>query len=433
MRSFRWLFGLLVTLPLWPVIAAAADGPAQWPRWLDAGNAPFRYPARLACPGEGAHCGIAPPADAGEPAFDWTRLAIDLVRRYQRNPLRSARALALMHVAQHDAIVLSARAGLPEAARLAAAHRAASLVVAHLYPDEPVAWLEGLGLALAHGGLATPTTDVAEKANGIGEQAAGDAIRRTLEDGADRRRAIPPPVSVTPGRWRPTPPLNIHPPAEPLAGDWLPWVAATGEIDAPPPPAFDSPRYRQEVEEVLAIQRALTPAQRAVASAWDLDLGTATPPGVWNERALALIRLHKLSPTAATRVLAALNVAMTDALVACWRVKYRWWTVRPVTVIRERLDPDFLPHLITPAHPSYVSGHASASGAAAAVLVRFFPEQRAGIEAAAEEAAMSRLYGGIHFRSDNDEGLKLGRRIGALIADKALGVASDQRDAAMKP
>ncbi len=90
-------------------------------------------------------------------------------------------------------------------------------------------------------------------------------------------------------------------------------------------------------------------------------------------------------------------------------------------MIREQLAPNFLPYLFTPPFPSYVSGHAAVSGAAAEVLAAFFPEQAGELQAAAEEAAMSRLYGGIHFRSDNDEGLRLGRAVGRRAVERTLG------------
>jgi membrane-associated phospholipid phosphatase len=103
---------------------------------------------------------------------------------------------------------------------------------------------------------------------------------------------------------------------------------------------------------------------------------------------------------------------MLDAAIACWQAKYRWWTKRPVTVIRDHRDPGFMPHLVTPAHPSYPSGHASTSGAAAVVLAAFFPDETAKLQAMAKEAGMSRVYGGIHFRSDTEGGLELGRKVG---------------------
>ena len=84
-----------------------------------------------------------------------------------------------------------------------------------------------------------------------------------------------------------------------------------------------------------------------------------------------------------------------------------------MTVI-QRFDPTWLPLIVTPPFPSYVSGHSTTSGAAATVLAGYFPGQAAELTAMAEEAAISRLYGGIHFRSDNEEGLVLGRRVGAV-------------------
>jgi membrane-associated phospholipid phosphatase len=105
---------------------------------------------------------------------------------------------------------------------------------------------------------------------------------------------------------------------------------------------------------------------------------------------------------------------MYDALVAAWQVKYTYWSLRPVNAIRDRYDADFLPYLITPAFPAYVSGHAAVSAAAAEVLAHFFPEQARALHAMAQDAADSRLYGGIHFRSDNEQGLKLGLQVGRL-------------------
>jgi membrane-associated phospholipid phosphatase len=88
--------------------------------------------------------------------------------------------------------------------------------------------------------------------------------------------------------------------------------------------------------------------------------------------------------------------------------------VRPVTAIRSLIDPDWSPLIATPPFPSYVSGHSTTSGAATRVLGRFFPREARELARLADEAAISRLYGGIHFSSDNQRGLQLGRRIGAV-------------------
>ena len=82
-----------------------------------------------------------------------------------------------------------------------------------------------------------------------------------------------------------------------------------------------------------------------------------------------------------------------------------------MTAIQREIDPAWLPLITTPPFPTYVSGHSTTSGAASEVLARFFPTEASQLRAAGEEAALSRLYGGIHFRADNEAGLELGRKI----------------------
>jgi membrane-associated phospholipid phosphatase len=415
-----------------------AEDPASWPRWLESGSSPigFSLHALSRLPDESVHAAIGG-SDATQSLLNWTEQTLRLVQKYQQNPQRAVRTLSIVHATMHDAFVLAAGEFRSATPGMAAAHRAVSLTLAYLYPYESVGWIEGRGLALAHAWAGTQRVGPArlERELQIGDQVAGDAIRRALTDGSDRRSAAPPPLSPDPGRWRAAPPLNIHVPQEPLAGEWRPWVRGSSELQPPPPPVYDSPQFWAETEEVYQIWKNLTPKQKAIADDWNLQAGSVTPPGVWNQRAIELIRSEKLGPAAAARVLAALNIAMNDAAIACWLAKYRWWRVRPVTAIRERFDPNFLPHLITPPHPSYVSGHSSVSGAAEVALAAFFPERKSELHAYAEEAAMSRLWGGIHYRSDDDEGLRLGRRVAERVMRQALAVttAPNQRDAGRNP
>ena len=104
--------------------------------------------------------------------------------------------------------------------------------------------------------------------------------------------------------------------------------------------------------------------------------------------------------------------------MACWDAKYAYWSLRPVSAIQRLVAPDWLPYLTTPPFPSYVSGHATTSGAASTVLSSYFPSRAGDLAALAEEAARSRLYGGIHFRTDNEVGLALGRQVGQ-VAERA--------------
>ena len=348
----------------------------------------------------------------------WTELALELIVKYQQNPLRAARVLTLTHTAIHDALSLAVHNKLGPAERVTAMHRAAGLVLNHLYPQEPPGRLEGLGAAAASAAVAGSDLHAnrIESALRSGEQAAALAISRSTRDGAGKQWPVRMRPKDQPGRWRATPPLNIYNPSDVIAATWRTWVLRDGgEIPAPPPPAFDSPEYQKEVEEVLQVARALTREQKEICDRWNLGLGTVTPPGVWNKIALDLVRANGVDTENSARIFAALNVAMMDAFIASWHVKYVWWTERPVTAIRERFDPDFLPHVVTPAFPAYVSGHSTVSGAAEIVLATYFPDRAGWLREQSEEAALSRLLAGIHFRSDNEEGLKLGRRVGERV------------------
>jgi membrane-associated phospholipid phosphatase len=108
-------------------------------------------------------------------------------------------------------------------------------------------------------------------------------------------------------------------------------------------------------------------------------------------------------------------MALADAGVAAWDAKYTYWQPRPINVIHDLgLAPAWHPLLETPVFPSYVSGHSTYSGAAAEILAFAFPDDAELFRAKAREAAISRLDGGIHFRSDVEVGLRMGRRIGDL-------------------
>ena len=363
------------------------------------------------------------PAAGGALAEVWGRDALALIVKHQLNPLRAARVLAYLHVAVHDAYVQAqpAWSGLQTQSPPACAHLAAGEVLAFFFPQETPGRIEAQ--AWQRAGLTGGSTDpVWLPARTLANTVAAQTIARARSDGAGRigdARGRPP---LRPGVWQASPPINAQRPVESLAGEWRTWGgpltgATGGELagSVPPPHAVESAAYRAELAEVLAVTRALTAAQRASAERWNLEQGSVTPGGVWLGIALEEIRVAALDEAAALRLLSTLCMAMMDAMVRCWRVKYTYWTERPITAIRRELDPGFTSHLITPAFPGYVSGHASLSGAASAVLSHFLPARAAVFSGQAEEAALSRLYGGIHFRSDNDAGLELGRAVGAQL------------------
>ncbi len=170
----------------------------------------------------------------------------------------------------------------------------------------------------------------------------------------------------------------------------------------------------------MEVQRTLTPEQKAIADRWAGGQGTPLPPGIWDQIALDQVRRRRLSTPESARVFALVNVAQADAGVACWDAKFTYWSARPVNAIRDlSLDPAWASYVRTPSFPSYTSGHATFSGAASEVLAYLFPDDAEALRAMAEEAAASRLYGGIHYPIDNERGLEQGRRVGELVVAKA--------------
>lgn len=357
----------------------------------------------------------------------WTEAVLDLIKKYQQNPLRAARALSYTNIAIDDAMAISRRRGLGAGGMQVSAHAAASLVVQYLFPEETFARFEAIARASYLAIRDEPAVPDARMAGWrIGTAVAHAAISRAAIDGAAAVWKVEdqPPLAI--GKWRASPPINSSNPTEALAGRWRTWVAEEASRDfAPLPIAYDSAAYWEEAQEVLDVTLKLTAEQKTIAERWNLDLGTVTPAGVWNLIAIDAARSRGMDEVRSARLFSTLNAAMHDAFIACWKVKYTHWTERPVTAIRRRFDPRFLPHILTPAFPSFPSGHATVSGAASEVLAGFFPEDVSTLRAQAEEAAQSRLYGGIHFRSDNERGLAFGQAIGRRSLAHAKGKTED--------
>ena len=333
----------------------------------------------------------------------WVEVELTEIASHRMNPPRAARALALASVAMLEAT------RVPTGHQRAAVAGAASTVLAYLFPDradyfEELAGTERPPPALARG-------------RSIGER----IVERARNDGSDA--VFDGTVPTGPGLWVRTPP-GFLPPLEPLAGTWRTWNLVSGSVLRPgPPTSFGTVAYAAEVREVYEVSLSLTDDQKRIADFWADGAGTVTPPGHWNVIALDLLDALRPSARDAAEVLAALNTAQADAFIACWDAKFTYSSERPVTAIRRELDPMWSSYITTPPFPSYVSGHSTTSGAASEVLAAYFPLAASELRAFAEEAAVSRLYGGIHFRSDNDAGLVLGKQVAAA-AISAYGVAA---------
>jgi hypothetical protein len=241
-----------------------------------------------------------------------------------------------------------------------------------------------------------------------------------------------------PGLWEPTPPAFL-PALQPRWGDNRPFCLSS-PTSCPagiPTPYSEDPAslWIAEAREVQETVDALTPDQAAIAHFWADDPGaTSTPPGHSVSIATQVLRTRDADLLTAAELYARLGIAVADAFIACWHAKYAVNLVRPITTIQQLLDPDWggplrpLP-VTTPPFPEYPSGHSVQSAAAAAVLTAAFgtataftdathldrglpARSFASFDAAAEEAAISRLYGGIHFRPAIVDGLAQGRCIG---------------------
>ena len=248
------------------------------------------------------------------------------------------------------------------------------------------------------------------------------------------------PVSKEPGHWKPT--SAIRQQQFPLLPTWgqnrtfaMPSGASCG---LPPPPAYSeepSSEFYRQAREVYDVTSHLTPEQVAIARFWSDDpMLSFTPPGHWIAIAHDLLDQKKASLDESAEVMMRLGIAMADGFIGCWNAKFQYDYVRPVTVIKKLIDAKWEPLLITPPFPEYPSGHSTESGAAAAVLSSIYGENFAftdrthvrdglgerrfpSFQAAAREAGMSRMYGGIHFRAAIERGLEQGRCIAQFTID----------------
>ncbi|WP_409300527.1 phosphatase PAP2 family protein [Peribacillus sp. SCS-155] len=232
------------------------------------------------------------------------------------------------------------------------------------------------------------------------------------------------------------PPTN---PEEPLAGSWPlfflkrdkhGWFTDMDGKALPPVKAPKTIDWQAELKAVQQTAATLTPQQKQIAVYW----GTGAVTKQWTPIIDRLIDTYtifrvgippiSISSPRAARILAVTHAAIQDALVVCWAVKYRYDVARPV-----QQDPNFIPLLCTPRHPTYISGHSIVSGAAAEVLSYFFPAESDRLRELAFESGISRLYAGVHFPIDISEGFRIGKAIGQAV----INTIKDQKDAAGQP
>jgi hypothetical protein len=390
------------------------------------------------------------------PIADWDVIAFAAVEASGKTGPVTACDVAMAHVAMHDALntidrryapyaydAVAPRGASPEAAVAAAAH---DVLIVRI-PNQKASLDAALASALA----AIP--DGRAKIDGVatGRMAAAAILARRADDGSDVVRIYKPGAAL--GVWRPTPPAFAQGIGVSF-GKVRPFTMTSGEQFELPRPAYfnlRSAEYVADYNEVKGLggadSKTRTAEQSQIARFW-----YEPSPGVHIRLARDLAVTRKLNLWDSARLFALLHLASADCLIAGYGAKYRYNFWRPVTAIRygaydgnpqTAADPTWNSYLETPSHPDYLSNHAVLCAAWAEILARFFGSDRFGFtmtsakpypgitrsfksfSQSAQEAADSRVYAGVHFRSSCREGLVIGRKIGAQVFEKFLQPAPD--------
>lgn len=243
---------------------------------------------------------------------------------------------------------------------------------------------------------------------------------------------------VGPGLWEPTPPGFQPIPLQPFWGENRRFAHRACEASAPP--SYSSQpdsTFHSYAAEVYQVSHNLTDEQVQIARFWADDPGTVTPPGHSLSVTNQVLAQEGASLAVAAETLLRVGCAVADAFIQCWHTKFTWNLVRPITYIRAHIDPTWSSLVTTPPFPEYNSGHSTQSAAWAEVMTALFgnthaftdhthdtsgmePRSFSAFREAADEAAVSRLYGGIHYRFGNQSGLDMGRCLGRAVAEISL-------------
>lgn len=382
-------------------------------------------------------------------------------------PPMVSKYLAMVHGAMFDAInattgnyhgyAFESAQVFSQASPVAAAAQAAHVVSAAVYStaEQLHQWDVSLAEILA----SIPDGDTKTAGLALGTQVGQAMLAARAEDGSAATSSYSPSTQI--GRWQPTAP-SFEQATLPQWPEVTPFAMTSGAQFRPaPPPTLDSQAYADSLQQVMSLgsrtSSARTADQTDIARFWADGGGTATPPGHWNQIAIDNILQADLNLEASARTMALLNYALADAGISSWDAKYYYDLWRPITAIHQAnqdgnslttADGLWQPLLVTPAFPTYTSGHSTFSGAAAAVLTELLGDQisfssradRGSSGAwpplddvsslsvrsfdsfwdAAQEAGMSRIYGGIHFSFDNLAGLESGAAVGQWALEQLL-------------
>ncbi len=283
-----------------------------------------------------------------------------------------------------------------------------------------------------------------------GQQVATHILQWASKDMYSQTRTYPKfAVNQNPARWQPTPPDYMDG-IEPHWNEIRPLVINSAQQFAPPPPTpFDMTPNSPFYQEVMEVYQALDGADReeriAISKFWDCNpyvsqhighvmyaIKKITPGGHWMGIVGVACQTAEADFSSSIEAYAMTSIALFDAFISCWDEKYRSNLIRPETVINKYIDENWVPGLQTPPFPEYTSGHSVISRASAIVLTHLFGEEfpyedtvelEFGLPArkyksfieASEEAALSRLYGGIHYMPAIKYGVEQGEQVGKWI------------------
>jgi hypothetical protein len=383
----------------------------------------------------------AAPAQA-DAVQDWTGIMLQTISG--QSPFAQARFAAITELAVFEAVNACTREYVPylgtvsaprHASAAAAAATAAHHVLKYYFPANATMLDAALTASLAS------IPDGQGKVDGIdvGGASAAAMIEARANDGSSPLQTFLP-ATTDPGVWQPTPPafgpgiLANWPRVTPFG------IRSSDQFRAGPPPALTSHRYRRDYDEVKSVgevHSTARPQDRTDVAHFYAD---RSPAQVWNAAALQVSAAGRQTLSENARAFALLNMAISDALVAVFDTKYFYVFWRPVTAIRAgdtdgnpytEPDPGWTPLIATPPFPSYASAHASGSGAARRILERLFGADGHSITLLdpllnltlhytnfrdiTDDIDDARVYGGIHFRFDQERGSTLGRRVGEYV------------------
>ena len=382
-------------------------------------------------------------------AMEWNQIALAATTTAGQGPLPQGRSMTIVQTAVHDAVnsitgkyqtylapIAATGGASAEAAAIAAAHRTLRTLFS----------AQGTALDLARAAsLAARGLDELNPGIAVGEGAAAAVLQARVSDGASAAQfPYTAPGSGTPGVWTA---IGTAAPLLPGWGNVTPWVVHSAAQFRPDgPPALDSGRWARDYNEVKEIGAANSPTrtgtQTEIGRFW---LGT--PSAIWNHVARQVIAARALDLSDTARTFALMYLASADAGITCWDAKYLYNFWRPQLAIRNgnsdgndatTQDDNWLPLFPTPPHPEYISGHSTNSSAMGFMLGLLFGDtpgitivalsptnpgfarEWTSFSQGVHEVIDARIYSGIHYRSADEVGARVGRQVARFVYTHAL-------------